>query len=231
MLLLLGQGVGPVPPDQAGGEVRGVPCGIQRLCHGPAQAGGHRDGEDEADAHLHLHGCREAEWGRGAEGLQPPNWGCELSLWQGATHGGVQGARPQDTAGPQVPSVPPSRSPLSLLSGPQVFSALSRCWSPGPLSPAGTHLLVLGLGGGVSARLGGWLCGWLGHAEPRLSSAFKGAAAGAPPQGCQAEPAPVPTSKSLFATTSLFFRYHQFLLRVLTLIPSYLWGPFVSLLQ
>lgn len=80
VLLLLGQGVGPVPPDQAGGELAGVPGSAWCLCRGPAQAGGRHDGEDEADAHLHLHGCGETERGKGAEGLQPPNWGHRLSL-------------------------------------------------------------------------------------------------------------------------------------------------------
>lgn len=70
MLLLLGQGLGPVPPDQAGGEPPGVPHGTRCLRGRPAQAGSGHDGEDEADAHLSLHSCGEK--GKGSRGAAAP---------------------------------------------------------------------------------------------------------------------------------------------------------------
>jgi len=77
VLLLVGQGLGPVLPDRAGGEPAGVPRSGRCLRRGPAQAGSHHHGKDEADAHHHLHGCGETERGQGAEGLRPrPGGGC-----------------------------------------------------------------------------------------------------------------------------------------------------------
>lgn len=61
LLLLLGQVLGPVPPDQARGVLVGLPHGPWCLCCRPAQAGGHCQGEDEAEAQRHLHGCGETE--------------------------------------------------------------------------------------------------------------------------------------------------------------------------
>lgn len=67
LLLLLGRGLGPIPPGQAGVGAVGAPRGLR--CR-PAQTGGHRRAEDEAEEHLRLHGCG----GKGGAGLQPTNW-------------------------------------------------------------------------------------------------------------------------------------------------------------
>lgn len=87
LLLLLGRGLGPIPPGRAGGGAVGASRDLR--CR-PAQAGGHRRAEDEAEEHLRLHGCG----GKGRERLQQQT---------GARDG-------QRRARPQRPSAPPGRS-------------------------------------------------------------------------------------------------------------------------
>lgn len=82
MLLLLGQVLGPAPPDQARGVLLGVPHGPWYLPWWPGLAGGHGEGEDEAEAQRHLHGCGEAEQGWGTGELRLPSWDV-LSLCRG----------------------------------------------------------------------------------------------------------------------------------------------------
>lgn len=122
VLLILGQGLWPCPPDQAAWGPGGIPPSAWGLCCGPAQAGGGCDGEDEADANLHLHGCGETEREREAEGQWPWDRGHMLSLWRGVTHAGSSSPGHGQFTNPLCPSQRVPQPPPSLLAGPQVFS-------------------------------------------------------------------------------------------------------------
>lgn len=131
VFLLLGQGLRPVPPDQGARGPGGIPRSAWCLCCGPAQAGGGCDGEDEANANLHLHGCGETEQGGGAEGLRP--WDTRSACGKGWP---MQGTHPQDMASSHIPSVHPSGSLIPLHPSclvPKSSPSCSPGWSLGSL--------------------------------------------------------------------------------------------------
>lgn len=129
VLLLLGQVLGPVPPDQARGVLVGVPHGPWCLCCRPAQAGARCQGQDEAEAQQHLHGCGETEqgWGKGGAAA----WDMELGHAQPVVRvAWALRPRLRPVHSLLCPSLWVPKSPPSLPPFPQVFSILLSCLVP-----------------------------------------------------------------------------------------------------